>query len=251
MAKVTARLDEWLWYSVRRAGLDRDLQDAADCMQGRVLEIGGGCVGRRGRFRPPVDRCESWVYLDRSSTRRPDVQADVQQLPYAVGSFDTVVCLEVLEYVEHPVRALQEIVRVLRPQGHLILATPFLHRADATGDYWRFTEHGLRLLLEQAGLEILWLRSQGYALGVATNILKYAVCIQRPGWRRTCVGFAVRPLLSLLWMLDQRSADRHPELATFSTGYLVVARPQVQRPDGGESDQHPRHEALCPSGMNS
>lgn len=222
--KLWDSLDDWLWYSVRRRLLDADLEALRDHMKGRVLEIGNGRVGRRGYFRPPVEEAEAWIYLDLESKRLPHIQADVEHLPLKDAMFDTVVCLEVLEYVTRPQVALGEIHRVLKPSEKLILATPFLHRTDTSHDYWRFTKYGLRYLLQQSGFEVVWLKAQGSALSVAVNILKYTIYAQPPRRRRRWLGYAARPLLSLLWRLDGPTARRQPVLATFSTGYLAVAR---------------------------
>ena len=221
--KLWNSLDDWLWYSVRRRLLDADLETLRDHMNGRVLEIGNGRVGRRGHFQPPAEEAEAWIYLDLENERLPHVQAEVEHLPLEDAVFDTVVCLEVLEYVTRPQAALSEIHRVLKRDGKLILATPFLHRADTPHDYWRFTEHGLRYLLQETGFDVTWLRAQGSALGVAVNILKYAIYAQPAGRRRRWLGCAARPWLSLLWRLDDPTARRHPVLTTFSTGYLAVA----------------------------
>ena len=193
-------------------------------MTGRVLEIGNGRASRRGDFRPPVDKAEEWVYLDLRAEPQPHLQADAEHLPVRDSVFDTVVCLEVLEYVTRPEAALTELRRVLHGDGKLILATPFLHRSDTTHDYWRFTEHGLRYLLQETGFDVIWFKAQGSALGVAVNILKYAIYAQPGGQRRRWLGFVARPLLSLLWRLDGPTGRSRPVLATFSTGYLAVAR---------------------------
>ena len=228
--KLRNSLEHWLWYSVRRWSLDADLEVLREHMSGRVLEVGNGRAGRRGYFQPPVDKAESWVYLDLDSIRQPHVKAEVEHLPVKDAVFDTVVCLEVLEYVMSPQLALGEIRRVLKCGGRLILATPFLHRADSPHDYWRFTEHGLRYLLRQSGFDVVWLKAQGSALGVAVNILKYAIYAQSAGRRRRWLGYVARPVLSLLWRLDGPSARRRPVLATFSTGYLAMA---LTAPPGG------------------
>ena len=44
-------------------------------------------------------------------------QADIQQLPYATGSFDIVMAGHILEHLPDPVAALREMVRVARPGG--------------------------------------------------------------------------------------------------------------------------------------
>ena len=84
----------------------------------RVLEIGA----RDGRVTAPLShRFSSLVALD---MRRPDldlegvgvVQGDVRNLPFESGSFDGVVCTEVLEHVPSADldRACRELVRVTR-----------------------------------------------------------------------------------------------------------------------------------------
>ena len=71
------------------------------------------------------------------------------------GSVDTVILLEVMEHLRYPQDALQEIARVLRPQGRLILSMPFLYPVhDAPHDYQRLTIHGLTRDVEAAGLKV-------------------------------------------------------------------------------------------------
>jgi ubiquinone/menaquinone biosynthesis C-methylase UbiE len=52
------------------------------------------------------------------------VEGDIERMPFADESFETVVCTEVLEHVPYPETALGEIHRVLRPGGLLIGSVP-------------------------------------------------------------------------------------------------------------------------------
>jgi len=192
-------------------------------MKGCVLEIGNGRKNRRGRFRPPLEKVDAWIYLDLENDRRPHLQSDVEQLPLGNAIFDTVVCLEVLEYVTRPKEALLEMKRVLKSTGKVILSTPFMHRADTSHDYWRFSEHGLQHLLKEAGFNMRWLYTQGHALAVAVNILKYAIYSQPVKWYRICLICIAMPILLLLMKLDAPVQRRIPILDTFSTGFLAVA----------------------------
>jgi SAM-dependent methyltransferase len=51
-------------------------------------------------------------------------RADVTDLPYADGRFDIVVCSEVLEHLSDGKAAVNELVRVLKPGGDLVVSVP-------------------------------------------------------------------------------------------------------------------------------
>ncbi|BDH79958.1 hypothetical protein MTTB_13370 [Methanothermobacter tenebrarum] len=53
---------------------------------------------------------------------------DSEQLPYKKGEFDLVVFFEVIEHLLNPHHALNEIYKVLRDEGVLILSTPNLSK---------------------------------------------------------------------------------------------------------------------------
>jgi 2-polyprenyl-3-methyl-5-hydroxy-6-metoxy-1,4-benzoquinol methylase len=51
-------------------------------------------------------------------------QADLHQLPFEDGSFDLVVCFEVIEHVDEQQQAISELRRVLRSEGFLAISSP-------------------------------------------------------------------------------------------------------------------------------
>jgi SAM-dependent methyltransferase len=78
-----------------------------------------------------------------------DCVADVENLPYADASFGTVIALNTFEHVKCFWRGLDEVHRVLRPDGVLFLSTPFFFRIhEYPHDYWRFTPTAYESLLE-------------------------------------------------------------------------------------------------------
>ncbi len=48
----------------------------------------------------------------------------IHDLPFEHATFDLVVCFEVIEHVERPAEAIDELVRVLRPPGVLVISSP-------------------------------------------------------------------------------------------------------------------------------
>jgi SAM-dependent methyltransferase len=55
---------------------------------------------------------------------RLDIVSDIIAIPEPDGSFDAILCVEVLEHVPKPIDALREFARLLQPGGELIVTTP-------------------------------------------------------------------------------------------------------------------------------
>ena len=53
-----------------------------------------------------------------------DVVSDIWSIPLPDATFDAVLCTEVLEHVPYPIQAVEELSRLLRPGGRLILTVP-------------------------------------------------------------------------------------------------------------------------------
>ena len=76
-----------------------------------------------------------------------DICADV--LP---ERFDLIIAEHVFEHIRWPHRAAANVRRMLVPGGHFLMVTPFLYKVHPNPlDCTRWTEQGLRFLLEDAG----------------------------------------------------------------------------------------------------
>lgn len=85
---------------------------------------------------------------------------DIHALSFPDDSIATVVCFETLEHVADPIRAVQEMHRVLRPGGVLAMTSLMFFPIHAhPWDYWRFTPEGFGLLL--SGFESRLVLAQG------------------------------------------------------------------------------------------
>jgi len=86
---------------------------------------------------------------------------DIHALSFADGSVGTVICLETLEHVADPIRAVQEMHRVLRPGGVLAVSSLMFFPIHAhPWDYWRFTPEGFEKLLDP--FESSFVAAQGW-----------------------------------------------------------------------------------------
>jgi len=56
---------------------------------------------------------------------RLDIVSDITSIPVPDQSFDTILCVEVLEHIPDPMKAIQEFARIIKPGGVLVLTAPF------------------------------------------------------------------------------------------------------------------------------
>ena len=150
-------------------------------LRGRVLNLSAGSVTYRELIESqPRTRMIATDWLHAPTEVQVDVFCDAAALPFGAGSFDAVLCTEVLEHLRTPARTLAEARRVLRDGGWLILTTPFQYHAhQRPHDYFRYTAQGLMALLADAGFTEVEIRRSGDSLAM----LLYALRMQR--WRGT------------------------------------------------------------------
>ena len=90
------------------------------------------------------------ISIDIDLKRNPNIIGDVCTLPFIDNCFDVISLMEVLEHIHNPQKALNEIYRVLKPEGLLIFSVPFIFPLhDRPDDYFRFTKYGLTHLLSK------------------------------------------------------------------------------------------------------
>ncbi len=203
-----------------RITLDRFVQAHAGA--GRTLDIGA----QNG---PYAAWFPNRVAMDLRRSLGVQVRGDAQALPFAGVAFDRVLCTEVLEHLPEPQRAVDEMHRVLKPGGTLLLTTRFLFPLhDAPHDYFRYTKYGLRHLLRR--FEIVTLEEETTAVGTL------AVLLQRLGMQAETLGRSplragwlvaaqtVRPFSRLITREFGDSRRLNVETGIMTSGYHVYAR---------------------------
>lgn len=122
------QLEHWIWS--KRGEMGRDILDVGVYYARRWLGEGYMTFGEHDE----------------------DKTGSLLALPFPDNSLDTVICTEVLEHCTDPQAAVNQMRRVLRPGGLLLVTSPFLwpwHGVDGEyNDYWRFTHQGWALLLK-------------------------------------------------------------------------------------------------------
>lgn len=151
--------------------------------RGVTLEIGLG-TGRNLHLYPPgadvigIDVSANMLARARQRADRLDMPirvelADVQQLPFADATFDTVVATCVFCSVADPIAGLREAARVVRPGGQVLLLEHVRPRTPLLGWLFDLVNPAVRRLIGpninrrtesnvgQAGLEVIEVRRWG------------------------------------------------------------------------------------------
>jgi len=141
---VRAPLVRWLAAEARRAH--------EELGRYRVLDVGCGDKPYEPLFAPFA---ASYVGVDPVENPRAELRGSVEELPVEDGSFDVVLCNQVLEHCDDPAQAVRELRRVTAPAGRVLASTHgVMPYHPSPTDYWRWTHAGLdKLFRESASWE--------------------------------------------------------------------------------------------------
>lgn len=170
-------------------------------IHGDVLDAGAGRLGWKHVVLP---YCRQYFSLDACAASNLDIVGDITTLPLVDNSFDTILCLQVLEHTPQPACALKEIGRVLKPGGRAIISFPHLSYIHGQPhDYFRYTRYGFEsicpdnLILEEC-------KENGGLLcfiSIPFFIVLHAVLHQIPGLR-TAAYYLGKILSIFIYHLD-------------------------------------------------
>ena len=151
----------------------RWLGEDGDLRGQRVLDVAGGDgywaarVRRRGALAVALDISEGKLRRGGTLSVAPGlVRGDALRLPFPDGSFDRVMSICAIEHFEDGGRALDEMARVLRPGGELVMSAdaltlakrwPKLYAAhcDRYSVRRTYSLEQLTMLLAERGLDVL------------------------------------------------------------------------------------------------
>jgi SAM-dependent methyltransferase len=213
---VRAPLARWLREEAGRA--------YADLGRYRVLDVGCGQKPYEPFFTP---QAAAYVGVDAVENPKADLRGPVEALPVEDGSFDLVLCNQVLEHADDPALAVRELFRALAPGGRLLLSThgtQVYHPSPV--DYWRWTHAGLEKILrdnaEWASVTVVPASGTTACIAMLLNVYIDLAA------RRAHLGALAKPLVAGLnaaaEAIDRRSAAlREPRPGTLFANLHAVA----------------------------
>jgi len=154
---------------------------------------------------------------------RLDAVADLTALPFRNRVFDAAIHIVTIEHLREPARAMQEIARVLKPGGTLLIAAPHeweVHQAPH--DYFRYTRYGIKYLLEQSGMQVTEIQPVGGYFRLLARRLLNGIQFFTGGLRWLLfipAAILLVPPALILPFLDPLDRDRN-----FTLGYLCKAQ---------------------------
>lgn len=114
-----------------------------------ILDVGGGRPFQKGmaKYRDWFSG-KKYLTLDAAPEYEPDIVGDIHNLPLGDESVSAILCKSVMEHLPDPKKAVQEMHRVLKKSGKVLVYTHFIYpyhaRGKIYGDYYRFTETALK-----------------------------------------------------------------------------------------------------------
>jgi len=125
----------------------------AEHLHGPYLEVGARDYGSTQDLQAALVGEEEYVRVDMEDGPRVDVVVDLTEPFDAVDAklggrrFGTAFCLSVLEHCGQPFVMAENLTRLVRPGGRVVVSVPFAWRFHAyPSDYWRFTHEGVKRL---------------------------------------------------------------------------------------------------------
>lgn len=169
-----------------------------------ILDVGAGDAPYRELFSHTRYLTCDWENSIYRPDPPPDLVALAGRIPVEDASFDAILNTQVLEHVPEPWLVLEEFRRLLKPGGKLWMTVPFVwYLHEQPYDYYRYSSHGLRFLLERAGfgeIEIAPLNDSFSTLAQLVSHLGWMMGRQPDGFddQRDLVARTMQQVASLI-----------------------------------------------------
>lgn len=210
--------------SIRRELIDKFLLSLNDRFSGVVLDIGGEAKNYRGKFSPPNDKSISWQIVNIDEDSGADIIASAYDIPLKKNYADIILITEVLEHLEKPEEALQEITRLLKPNGIMVATMPFMYQVHGDPyDFTRWTATALKNKITNAGMTVTNIEPMGGTWSVVYDTLRSQLyrSSKMNKFKFRIYHGVLKLLKPLFKFLDRSCIDTNDHI---TTGWAVLAR---------------------------
>lgn len=197
-------------------------------VSGKLIDLGCGRVPLYEAYKRHVDDniCVDWKNTFHRN-EFVDYECNLaEHLPFGEEEFDTIILSDVLEHIERPEQLWQEMARILRPGGKILMNVPFFYWLhEEPYDYYRYTSFVLKRFAENAGFEIIHLEATGGTPEILADILaKHIQIIPLVGTGLAIsIQFVASFLIKIMGKkLSNKTATKYP------FGYFMVAEKRLK-----------------------
>ena len=162
-------------YQVERTLIRKQLISVAKYVSGDVLDVGGG---EKNRYKN-LFTYKSFTCLDIYEGEGIDIVASADAIPLPEASKDSILSTQMLEHVKYPEKCVQEMFRILKKGGHVVITAPQWNELHSEPvDFWRYTKYGFIELFERNGFTTVEYHQRGgFFSNAAQMTIRY--CIDR------------------------------------------------------------------------
>ena len=169
------------------------------------------------------------ICFDIEKSHKTHVVGDADFLPFKKNSFDRIIAVNSLYYFKNPFKVMENLAGILKANGRLIVIVPFFYPIhDKPADKYRFTEFGLRALLED-NFKVEKIEPIG-GLFTLPAVIFHSLIKGLPLLAPKCLKRAVQAFAYLIfyvpYLLAQLASvlDALDKTGRFPTYYIAVAK---------------------------
>jgi SAM-dependent methyltransferase len=126
-----------------------------------------------------------YVAYDIAPSDATSVVGDARKLPFRNDSVSLIVAMDTLQHIPSVADVFDEMKRVLKPGGLVLVSFPFTFAECDVMDFRRWSLQGMEDEMRQRGFEILHAQRRGGACFAAASALHWAVQHVIPGARKS------------------------------------------------------------------
>jgi len=205
----------------------------------RVLDAGAGSCPYRHLFSHCEYKAQDFTSLQGEQLSgggygRIDYVCDIADIPVDDGTFDVILCTEVLEHLPEPIKAIYEFARILKPGGKIIITAPLgsgIHQ-EPYHFYGGYTPFWYQKFLTEAGFESIEVEANDGSLRACAQESMRFIQLSRPFslgmsvWKELLwmpLWLLLLPFMAVLAPLSSMLLNPYDKDKRFTIGYHVTA----------------------------